>query len=189
MKQQLFNSQKFGILLAVTTLSALIPLSFIYAKGAHKGGHGHDEKSTDDHGGDHHGAGAHWMSPKGEAEKINPVKSDAASIDRGKRTYLQNCASCHGATAMGDGPIAASLNPKPTNLQAMSGGHPDGDFAWKIVNGRGAMPAWKGSILNETKIWELVSYIQSLKGDGKQNNTNNDHEQMTDNHNNGKHSH
>lgn len=67
---------------------------------------------------------------------------------------------------MGDGPAAATLNPKPANLVAMSGGHPDGDFAWKIKNGRGAMPAWK-SILKENQVWDLVNYIQALNPKGK----------------------
>lgn len=123
----------------------------VYAEGNHKGGHG---------------AGAHWMSPKGEAEKPNPIKSDAVSIERGKKAYFQYCSSCHGAKAMGDGPAGAALNPKPANLVAMSGGHPDGDFAWKISNGRGAMPAWK-SVLKENQVWDLVNYIQALNPKGK----------------------
>ena len=141
-----------------------------FAEGNHKGGHGEEKKSHGHSeggaGGDHHGAGPHWASPKEAAAKPNPIKSDAASIDRGKKSYFQYCASCHGAKAMGDGPAAATLNPKPTNLKAMSGGHPDGDFAWKIANGRGAMPAWKG-LLKENQIWELVNYIQSLNPNGK----------------------
>jgi len=123
----------------------------IYAEGNHKGGHG---------------AGAHWMSPEGEADKPNPIKSDAVSIERGKSSYFQYCSSCHGAKAMGDGPAGTELNPKPTNLVAMSGGHPDGDFAWKIANGRGAMPTWK-SVLKENQIWDLVNYIQQLNPNGK----------------------
>ncbi len=123
----------------------------VYAEGNHKGGHG---------------AGAHWMSPEGEADKPNPIKSDAVSIERGKNSYFQYCSSCHGAKAMGDGPAGNELNPKPTNLVAMSGGHPDGDFAWKIANGRGAMPAWK-SVLKENQIWDLVIYIQQLNPSGK----------------------
>jgi mono/diheme cytochrome c family protein len=136
-----------------TTLIILMATSMgaVYAEGNHKGGHG---------------AGAHWMSPAEASEKPNPIKRDAASIDRGKKSYFQYCSSCHGAKAMGDGPAAAGLNPKPTNLVAMSGGHPDGDFAWKIANGRGAMPAWK-SVLNESQTWDLVNYIQNLNPKGK----------------------
>jgi mono/diheme cytochrome c family protein len=136
-----------------TLLTILITMSMasVYAEGSHKGGHN---------------TGAHWMAPKDAASRVNPIKPDAASIDRGKKYYFQNCASCHGAKAMGDGPAAVALTPKPTNLVAMSGGHPDGDFAWKIKNGRGAMPAWK-SILKENQIWDLVNYIQALNPNGR----------------------
>ena len=108
-----------------------------------------------------HGAG-HWMAPPAEASKKNPVDSSSESIAQGKMLYSQYCSSCHGPTAEGDGPAASALNPKPTNLKMMSGHHPDGDFAWKIKNGRGAMPAWDKT-LNDTQVWHLVNYIQSLK--------------------------
>ena len=137
-----------------TLLTILIATSTtvsVYAEGNHKGGHD---------------TGAHWMSPAEASKKVNPVKSDAVSVERGKKAYFQYCSSCHGAKAMGNGPVAASLTPKPANLVAMSGGHPDGDFAWKIANGRGSMPAWK-SLLNENQIWDLVNYIQNLNPKGK----------------------
>lgn len=146
---------------AILSLLITTSIATVYAEGNHEGDHkvGHG-------GGQAHGGGPHWMAPPADAAKPNPVASNPASIDRGKKTYFQNCASCHGAKAMGDGPAAATLNPKPTNLRAMSGGHADGDFAWKIANGRGVMPAWKG-VLKENEIWELVNYIQSLNPNGK----------------------
>ena len=69
--------------------------------------------------------------------------------------------SYHGKSAMGDGPLAKTLSPTPTNLKMMSGMHPDGDFAWKINYGRGPMPGWK-DILHEDDVWNVVNYIQSL---------------------------
>jgi len=53
----------------------------------------------------------------------------------------------------------------------MAGHHPDGDYAWKIANGRGAMPAWSGS-LTENQIWDLVNFIQSLGGSRRSKNDN-----------------
>ncbi len=105
---------------------------------------------------------AHWMSPKEAMMIPNPIQADANSIAKGSALFQQNCASCHGKTAEGDGPSAAFLPTKPSNLKAMAGGHPDGDFAWKIANGRGAMPGWKG-ILSQKDIWNTVNYVQSLK--------------------------
>jgi mono/diheme cytochrome c family protein len=39
-----------------------------------------------------------------------------AAIDAGRIVYMQNCASCHGAAAMGGGPAAAVLLKRPPDL-------------------------------------------------------------------------
>ena len=129
----------------------------------HADGEMHHGKEKMKHGDGevHHGTG-HWMAPSAEASNKNPVDSSSRSIAQGKMLYGQYCSSCHGPDAEGDGPAASALNPKPTNLKMMSGHHPDGDFAWKIKNGRGAMPAWNKTF-NDTQVWHLVNYIQSLK--------------------------
>ncbi|MEB8432746.1 cytochrome c [Cocleimonas sp. KMM 6892] len=154
---------------AISAVISAVSLSYVFAEGKHEGGHGHNEG---------HGM-AHWASPKAAAARVNPIKSDQASINRGKQSYFQNCSSCHGANAMGDGPLGASLNPKPTNLASMAGMHPDGDFEWKIANGRGPMPAWK-TFLNENQRWDLVNYIQALENpNGKGNMAGMDHSNMS----------
>ena len=38
----------------------------------------------------------------------------------------------------------------------------NGDIAWKIAEGRGAMPGFKERLTDE-QIWDLVNFIQSLK--------------------------
>lgn len=107
-----------------------------------------------------------WAAPEEARKQENPIPRDAGSIKRGRGLYLRNCASCHGESADGNGPAAVALNPGPANLKKMSGSHSDGNFAWKIENGREPMPAWK-NILNKNQIWDLVNYIQSLSGSGK----------------------
>jgi mono/diheme cytochrome c family protein len=104
---------------------------------------------------------SHWQAPESALQMKNPVRANRRSINKGEVLFLNNCASCHGEKADGNSQLAKSLNPKPTNLQMMAGMHPDGDFAWKIANGRGAMPAWKG-VIGQQDIWHLVNYIQSL---------------------------
>jgi len=110
--------------------------------------------------------GGHWMAPEEAAKRPNPVKANNASRVRGKKLFAANCASCHGASARGDGPAGAALNPRPADLTVMAGQHPDGDFAWKIANGRGPMPPWNGQ-LSEKNIWDLVNFIQGLAGPKK----------------------
>lgn len=117
---------------------------------------------------DHNHGEAHWAAPKDAAARTNPINTNPESIERGAKSYNMLCVSCHGVKAMGDGVAGKTLDPKPTNLKAMSGMHTDGDFSWKIANGRGAMPAWE-KILDENQIWDLVNFIQNLKNEGFQN--------------------
>ena len=107
------------------------------------------------------GMGGHWASPAAEAARENPIAYSQASVNTGKGLFKQYCASCHGEKADGKGPAGMMMNPRPADLTAMSGGHPDGDFAYKINTGRGAMPSWKNT-LNEKQVWHLVNFIQSL---------------------------
>lgn len=141
----------FAVFSALAATAAASPGAFAGPGGA--AGHAHD-------------AAAHWEAPPQAAARKNPVAADAASRARGKKLYAANCASCHGAQGRGDGPAGAALKPKPTDLVAMAGGHTDGDYAWKIATGRGAMPAWKGT-LTESQIWDLVNFVQGLGGPGK----------------------
>jgi len=54
-----------------------------------------------------------------------------------------------------------NLKTKPTDLVQRAGHHSDGDFAWKITNGRGDMPSFKDP-LAENQIWDLVNFIRQL---------------------------
>jgi len=92
----------------------------------------------------------------------------------GKAKYDVLCVSCHGNSGKGDGPAAASLNPKPQN-------HTDGKhmnaltdkYLFDIVKGGGVgvgksplMPPWGGQ-LKDPEIWDVVAYIRSLAKSGK----------------------
>ena len=112
---------------------------------AAQGGHGHDAAAHSDS----EQSGSHWMAPEAFQSMENPVAKTADSIQQGKALFAEHCASCHGAFGEGDGPAAAQLTPKPANLREMADQHPDGDFFWKIAQGRGAMPAWKGVLTEE----------------------------------------
>ena len=105
------------------------------------------------------GEEGHWMAPAKEAGRKNPVPADKASIERGKKLYKTHCAVSHGEKGRGDGPAGAGLTPKPADLAMMAMHHADGDLAWKIATGRGAMPGWK-STLTEDQIWDLVNFIK-----------------------------
>ena len=103
-----------------------------------------------------------WKAPKEASERQNPAPKNLESIERGKALYRQYCASCHGINGQGDGPLAKNLTPKPADLVERAAHHSDGDFAWKITNGRGAMPGFKDQ-LSENQIWDVTNFIKSLK--------------------------
>ena len=103
-----------------------------------------------------------WNAPKEAAARQNPVPKDVVAVERGQKLFEQFCTNCHGKSGQGDGPVAAALKPRPSNLAERAGHHPDGDFAWKIANGRGVMPGFKNQ-LTENQIWDLTHFIQSLK--------------------------
>lgn len=87
------------------------------------------------------------------------------SLAEGKALFGANCASCHGALGMGDGPAGAQLNPKPPAIGDAAVMHdvtPAMMFR-KIsigVNGT-AMPSFSANLTPEQR-WNIVMYLSSL---------------------------
>lgn len=105
--------------------------------------------------------------------------------EAGGRTYRAYCASCHGASATGNGPMAQVLKERPADLTRISerngGAFPEGRIA-AIIDGRleihghgpGSMPVW-GLTFRESgrdtdqetevreRIKDLVAYLESIQ--------------------------
>ncbi len=104
------------------------------------------------------------QSEETKPDEAAPVaKGDAAA---GKVKYDTLCASCHGPTGLGDGVAAATLNPKPKNLQATT--RSDEELK-KIIKMGGTsvglsplMVAW-GGVLTDPDIDNVVAHIRTLK--------------------------
>jgi cytochrome c5 len=101
-----------------------------------------------------------WMAPEQEAHAENPVPADQGSVVRGKKLFLQNCSACHGENAEGLDAQILGLDKNPPNLKERIKMHPDGDFYWKIQEGRGDMPSFNEDLADE-QIWEVINYIRS----------------------------
>ncbi len=105
--------------------------------------------------------------PAAYADKADPLRGTAANIDAGKKLYEANCASCHGASGLGNGPAAQALNPPPANIAATSRMPmaTDGYLYWTIAEGgvplKTAMPAFKDA-LKPDQIWQIVHYLRRL---------------------------
>ncbi len=87
---------------------------------------------------------------------------------KGKESYDQICASCHGATGKGDGVAAAALDPKPRDLSSAEYVSTlSDDHIFKVIKEGGPaagksplMPAW-GGVLSDDQINNVIAYIRS----------------------------
>ncbi len=103
-----------------------------------------------------------WKAPASYDTLRNPFTNNPKAIAEGKKIYESTCWTCHGLSGKGDGPAAASMNPKPadhTSGKLMN--ESDGALLWKITKGRGAMPAYE-QMFSKQQRWKLVSYIREL---------------------------
>ena len=97
------------------------------------------------------------------------------------RTY---CASCHGTSALGNGPLASAMNRKPANLTEIAkrnGGEYPSELVFKVIDGRQAvrghggpdMPVW-GDVFQKSRdagdaervkavIQSLVEFLDSIQ--------------------------
>jgi putative copper resistance protein D len=93
----------------------------------------------------------------------NPVPDDAAAVDTGRATFQANCAICHGSRALGDGPQAFVLNPRPVNLQVHVPQHAAGELFYWISEGVAGtqMPSWKDKLTEEQR-WQVIRFLQAL---------------------------
>jgi len=95
----------------------------------------------------------------------NPVPRSQASIARGQELYQQNCVICHGLNARGDGPLAASLNPRPADLRLHVSQHTEGQLWTWVSDGfpGSAMPAFRSTLSDEDR-WNIINYLESQYG-------------------------
>jgi len=111
------------------------------------------------------------------------ARAASSEITRGHSLYLQYCASCHGPTAEGDGPMARVLITPPANLRRLSErlGNPlPMDQVARYIDGREEvkthgprdMPVWGRRFYNESggdqgqvrkQIADLVAFLQSIQ--------------------------
>ncbi len=101
-----------------------------------------------------------WMAPREMAEIENPLPATPEIIKQGKGIYQQECSYCHGENLAGlSGEITGLTKPTP-NLKERLKTHSDGDFFWKIQNGKGDMPSFKDD-LNDEEIWSILQFTRS----------------------------
>ena len=122
--------------------------------------HEHDEAS---HDASHQAAGR--CQPDAQQKK-SPLTADAKVLEVGKSIFKNKCQKCHGPAGLGDGPDADPDHAEDMDLTKASRAakNPEGVMFYKVSNGRKKpkMPAFKEQ-LNETQIWSVVAYAQTLR--------------------------
>lgn len=95
--------------------------------------------------------------PERDRDKINPYHDQPDAIAAGQRVFHDHCAHCHGEDAEGT-KKRPSLRTERVQQQAT-----EGDLHWLLVNGSmgSGMPTW--SKLGDPQIWQVISYVRSLK--------------------------
>jgi high-affinity iron transporter len=97
---------------------------------------------------------------------LDPMPSAPPSLTQGKKLFGAMCSQCHGASGMGDGPLAKDLLPPPANLTDFGAlrGTSLLDFFRKIGVGVAgtAMPSF-GDRLSVDQRWDVALYAASLR--------------------------
>lgn len=117
-----------------------------------------------------------------ESLQVSPIAAGAASPMSGPELFRRYCASCHGASGRGDGPLAGELRRTPpdlTKFSARNGGVFPSERLRRIIDGREvaahgdrSMPVW-GDVFRRqkdadeqtvaTRLDALVAFLQALQ--------------------------
>ncbi len=91
--------------------------------------------------------------------------SRAPDVARGATLFASQCSACHGPSGHADGPLAANLNPHPTNLADQTRARERSVAALYQVISQGvsgtAMPSFKSSVSDEDR-WALAFFAGTL---------------------------
>ena len=114
-------------------------------------------------------AAASPAAPPAARPGAAPANVSGGDPARGAPIYATYCASCHGEKGCGDGPLSATLNPKPAK-------HCDGNlmnpledaFLFRVVKEGGQsvgksplMAPWGGS-LSDAQIIDVIAFVRTL---------------------------
>lgn len=103
-----------------------------------------------------------WKAPA-EADKLkDPMAGNKKAAALGGKVFNSLCWVCHGMEGRGDGPSAAALKVKPSDLGSLAvQAQSNGALYWKITHGRGEMASYE-QVLSREDRWALAHYLRTL---------------------------
>lgn len=91
-----------------------------------------------------------------------PVATPAA-LKRGEFVFENYCATCHGASGVGNGPVAQRGFPPPPSLLAdKTRRMKDGQLFHVLTYGQNNMPSYASQISRDDR-WNAIAYVRSLQ--------------------------
>ncbi len=95
-----------------------------------------------------------------------PVPQKSPDLKRGEALFTTNCASCHGATAMGDGIAGAQMDPAPTNFHDVERYQARSVYGLFNTITLGVADTGMASFahLDEQSRWDLAFYVGHIAG-------------------------
>jgi mono/diheme cytochrome c family protein len=112
-----------------------------------------------------------FQSRKETKSLANPLPPDETTLEAGRQIYERHCAFCHGQDGGGIPSDGMQFYPPVPSLKAPSEPLSDGQIFSIVQLGvrYTAMPGF-GKALSEEQIWQVTSFIHSLKDGTKSDN-------------------
>ncbi|HXE89421.1 MAG TPA: cytochrome c [Terriglobales bacterium] len=97
-------------------------------------------------------------------ELSSPITPDNAwARQRGATVYSNYCATCHGATGAGDGPVSMrGFPPPPSLLGTKAVRMKNGQLFHLLTYGQGNMPPYASQISRADR-WNVIAYVRQMQ--------------------------
>ena len=108
------------------------------------------------------------------AQATGPIEQGAREAPVGSNLFRTYCATCHGASGRGDGPIAAYLRKPPADLTQFAKRNGDlypSELVFRIIDGRnplkghggGDMPVWGDAFARTSEAGDEASVRERIQ--------------------------
>jgi mono/diheme cytochrome c family protein len=106
-----------------------------------------------------------WDVPQAYKTKKNPVEASASNVEIGKTQWNTSCKPCHGNSGLGDGVWAKRLKKSCGNFstEEFQTQLTDGGIYYLAFVKPNDSHRFAKKNDDETKLWNLVNYIRTLK--------------------------
>lgn len=105
----------------------------------------------------------------GPAGAGGPPKRTPALLEKGRASFQENCAACHGAAGAGDGIVASTLDPRPRDFtkDPFKNGSKPAQIFETLAKGVPGTQMVAFTQLPEEERWAIAYYVSELAGKGK----------------------